>query len=124
MYLAPLTSKQLHIFSHFKMGRLENKVSIITGSSSGLGRAIALEYAKEGASVVCADLRPNARAEVPEEAAITTHDLINQRNGRAIFVTTDVGVAEQVDALVTAAVLEFGRVDMCENPPELYISLS
>ncbi|CAG8974525.1 hypothetical protein HYALB_00005795 [Hymenoscyphus albidus] len=94
------------------MGRLNNKVSIVTGSSSGLGRAIALEYSKEGAFVVCADLRPNARPEIPEESVINTHDLINQTKGRAIFVTVDVGIAEQVEALVKAAVWEFGRVDM------------
>lgn len=93
-------------------GRLQSKVCIVTGSSSGLGRAIALAYAREGALLVCADLKPDARSEVPDEAAINTHELIKQQGGDAIFVKTDVGVAADVENLVKKAVESFGRVDV------------
>lgn len=93
-------------------GRLHSKVSIVTGSSSGLGRAISLAFAKEGAVLVCADLRPNARAEVPEEGATATHELINQNGGRAIFVKTDVGVLTDVENLIGKAVDTYGRLDV------------
>lgn len=91
--------------------RLQDKVAIVTGSSSGLGRAIAIRYAREGAKVVCADLSPTARSQ--EEASITTHDLIRKEGGEAVFVQTDVGDAKQMENMVQAAVKEYGRLDMC-----------
>jgi NAD(P)-dependent dehydrogenase (short-subunit alcohol dehydrogenase family) len=97
-------------------GRLTEKVAIVTGSSSGLGRAIALLYAKEGAKVVCADLRPNARLAINGEAEIETHELIKRNSGDAIFVQTDVGDAGQMESLVKAAAKEFGRLDMSVAP--------
>jgi hypothetical protein len=97
-------------------GRLTDKVAIVTGSSSGLGRAIALLYAKEGAKVVCADLRQNARLNVRGEAEIDTHDLITKSSGDAIFVKTDVGDASQMESLVKAATQEYGRLDMSVAP--------
>jgi NAD(P)-dependent dehydrogenase (short-subunit alcohol dehydrogenase family) len=97
-------------------GRLIDKVAIVTGSSSGLGRAIALLYAKEGAKVVCADLRPNARLEISGEADVDTHELIRQSSGNAIFVRTDVGDAGQMESLVKTAATEYGRLDMLVAP--------
>lgn len=99
--------------------RLINKVAIVTGASSGLGRAIAIAYSKEGARVVCADLSSSARSIVPEETAIDTVDLINQNGGKAIFVQTDVSDSRAVENMVNAAVAEFGRLDMlvAENTP-------
>lgn len=90
--------------------RLHEKVAIVTGSSSGLGRAIAVRYAQEGAKVVCADLSPTARSQ--EESVIQTQDLITKKGGQAIFVQTDVGDATQMERLVQAAVTEYGRLDM------------
>lgn len=90
--------------------RLQDKVAVVTGASSGLGRAIAIRYAQEGAKVVCADLTATARSQ--EEAEITTHDRIVRDGGRAIFVQTDVGDAEQVASLVEKTVKEYGRLDM------------
>ena len=94
------------------MARLEKKVAIITGSSSGIGRAIALRYAREGAKVVCADLVPESRAKDPDEHVGSTHEVILQAGGEAIFQQTDVGDSSQVESLVKSAVEEFGRLDM------------
>lgn len=95
-----------------RSGRLVGKIAIITGSSSGLGRAIALLYAQEGASIVCADLRPSARKEVPNELEVNTDELIRQQGRKAIFVKSDVGDAKDMEALVSRAVEEYGRLDM------------
>lgn len=85
---------------------------MVTGASSGIGRAISLRYAREGAKVVCADISDTARSQVPEEEEIATHDLITKEGGHAIFVQTDVGDAGQVESLVKTAVDKFGRIDM------------
>lgn len=98
--------------------RLQDKVAIVTGASSGLGRAIALRYALEGAKVVCADLTPTARSQ--EEAAITTHDLAIKNGGNAIFVAADVGDAAQMENLVNVAVQTFDRIDMYACSREEY----
>ena len=92
--------------------RLSDKVAIVTGSSSGIGRAIALEYGKEGAVLACADLQAAAKPKDPSDTTVNTHDLINQRGGKAIFVETDVSSPEQVKHLVDKAVETFGRLDM------------
>lgn len=95
--------------------RLRDKVAIVTGASSGLGRAIAVRYAHEGARVVCADLSPTARSR--EEAELTTHDLIEKNGGQSLFVQADVGDTAQMENLVQSAVKRFGRLDMYERPP-------
>lgn len=92
--------------------RLVSKVCIVTGSSSGLGRAISLGYAREGGLLVCADLRPQARADVSMERHINTDELIRQSGGQAVFVQTDVSKAESFDSLVRQAVAEYGRLDV------------
>ncbi|KAI0450497.1 NAD(P)-binding protein [Xylaria acuta] len=95
--------------------RLSRKVAIVTGSSSGLGRAIALAYAHEGAAVVCADLNRQARAEIPEEGRLCTDDAIMQEGGQAIFVKTGVSMAGDFEALAEEAVTTFGRLDILAN---------
>lgn len=93
-------------------GRLAGKVAIVTGSSSGLGRAIAQAYAREGAHVVCSDLQPGAREVIESETSANTDDLIRKDGGKAIFVQGDVTRAESWETLVEKAVSEFGRVDV------------
>lgn len=84
------------------MGRLEGKVAIVTGAATGLGQATALLYAKEGAKVVVADLRP-------EKAELTVSQ-IHAAGGAAIFVATDVSSEGAVRNLVHATEQHFGAL--------------
>lgn len=98
--------------------RLQGKVAVITGSSSGLGRAIALAYASHGAKlVVCADLRPAPAlgVEEGEDAVVPTHELIEKKfgAGKAVFSECDVGTPADVKRAVDLAVTKGdGRMDM------------
>jgi NAD(P)-dependent dehydrogenase (short-subunit alcohol dehydrogenase family) len=94
----------------YSSNRLRGRVAIITGSSSGLGRAIALRYAAEGARVVCADLQPEVTKHDTIDTA--THDLIAEKGGRSMFVSTNVGDEVSVQNLIKSAAQEFGKVDM------------
>ena len=97
------------------MSRLSDKVAIVTASSSGVGRAIALALAAQGTKlVVCADLQPTARSEIPHEAAKATHEVIQEQHGgdRALFIKTDALVESEVQACVKEAVSKAGRLDM------------
>lgn len=93
-------------------GRLQDKVSIVTGSSSGVGRGIALAYHKEGAHVVCVDLTPKARDIVQSETSSNTDDIIRQQGGKAIFLKADVTKASDWENVVAKAVEEYGRIDV------------
>ena len=103
-------------------GRLSNKVAIITGSSSGIGRAIAFAYIREGAKVVCADITPTARYGIKNETTTTTLEML-QREGdkdRSIFVKTDMGSGKDVETLVEQTVRHFGRLDMYILLPRIF----
>ncbi len=86
---------------------LENKVVLITGGGSGMGRASALEFASQGAKVVVADYVP--------EGGERTAAVIRDKGGEAIFVRVDVTDPAQVDAMVQKAVDTFGRLDFAHN---------
>lgn len=90
-------------------GLLRGRISIITGSSSGLGRATALAFARQGASVVCAD----RFSSLPSQLQVPTHELIGENGGESAFFSTDVADAQSVQNLVRSAAKEFGRLDMC-----------
>lgn len=101
----------------FRPGRLQDKVAIITGAASGIGRAMALAYGAEGAKVVCADVRESTKFNSSnDETRGTTQDRVIENGGEAIFVKVDVSSAADVSALVQAAVDKYGRLDiMCNN---------
>jgi glucose 1-dehydrogenase len=84
--------------------RLEQRVVVVTGASSGIGRAIALRFADEGAQVVVGDV-----ALEPREGGKTTEALLGERG---FHVDADVSRAEDVDRLVQAAVDRYGRLDV------------
>ena len=86
---------------------LQNKVALITGGTSGIGRAAAIALARAGASVAIGARREEEGAELVKE--------IEALDGRAIFRKTDVTDGAQVSALVTAAVSEFGGLDIAFN---------
>ncbi|MDO8673104.1 MAG: 3-oxoacyl-[acyl-carrier-protein] reductase [Dehalococcoidia bacterium] len=87
---------------------LEGKVAVVTGSSRGIGRAIALKLAGLGARVV---VNYNGNA----EAAAEVGDAIRQAGGQTIIVQADVSKAEEADRLVKAALAAFGRIDILVN---------
>ena len=89
---------------------LEGNVAVVTGASSGIGRAIALTFAKEGARVVLADIVGE-----PLEGGETTLDLILRSGGDAFFERVDVGRWDQVDGLIGAAAARYGRLDIMVN---------
>jgi NAD(P)-dependent dehydrogenase (short-subunit alcohol dehydrogenase family) len=103
------------------VNRVQGKVVVVTGASSGFGRGIAKALAAEGAKVVVSDVResPNAGG-FEDDAALTTVEAIQKAGGRARYVSCDVTKADQVEALVAAAVAEFGRLDVFVNNAGIY----
>ena len=87
---------------------LKDKVALVSGASSGIGRAVALVYAREGAKVVVSDMN----AAGGEETAA----LVRKLGGDALFVAADVGKPADSKALVDRVVAHFGRLDVaCNN---------
>jgi NAD(P)-dependent dehydrogenase (short-subunit alcohol dehydrogenase family) len=89
------------------MSRLDNKVAIITGAASGMGRATAIRFAGEGAAVVVADLN--------QEGGESTVRECREQGGNAVFQKADVSSEGDIKALVAHAVSEFGRLDITFN---------
>ncbi len=87
--------------------QLDGKVAVITGGSSGIGKATALAFAREGAKVAIGARRESEGEAVAQE--------IRDAGGEAIFVKTDVTDPAQVEALVQAAVDTYGRLDIAFN---------
>jgi NAD(P)-dependent dehydrogenase (short-subunit alcohol dehydrogenase family) len=87
---------------------LKNKVALVTGASSGIGRATALIFAREGAKVVVSDVDVTQGEE--------TASFVRANGGDAVFVTANVGDANDCKALVATAVKHYGRLDVaCNN---------
>ena len=87
--------------------RLTGRTAIVTGASSGIGRATALLLASEGAAVCVAD--------VNETGGTETVSLIEASGGRALFVATDVGCGKAIQNVVSETQAAFGRLDILHN---------
>ncbi|HEX2294225.1 MAG TPA: SDR family oxidoreductase [Actinomycetota bacterium] len=88
-------------------GRLQDKVCIVTGSGRGIGRAIALAFAAEGAHLVINDVDADAAKETANE--------ISSQGGRAEINTDAIGTVEAAESLLATALDAFGRVDVLVN---------
>jgi NAD(P)-dependent dehydrogenase (short-subunit alcohol dehydrogenase family) len=97
----------LHKGENTMAGRLDGKVALVTGSGSGIGRASALAFAREGAKVVVADVVVDGGQE--------TVRLIQAAGGQGLFVKTDVSKASEVEALIKQTLATYGRLDCAYN---------
>jgi len=89
------------------MAKLTNKIAIVTGAGSGIGRASAALFAREGAAVVVADVNP--------DGAQATAQQIAAEGGTSIAVTVDVARADSVEAMIATTLTRFGRLDVLFN---------
>jgi NAD(P)-dependent dehydrogenase (short-subunit alcohol dehydrogenase family) len=89
-------------------GRLEGKAAIITGGDSGIGRAVALAFAREGADVLISYLEEDADAKEALEA-------VEQAGKKGVAMSGDIGEERHCQAIVSRAIKEFGNVDILVN---------
>jgi len=89
------------------MKTLENKVAIITGASSGIGKATALLFAKEGAKVIVSDIQEDLGREVVEA--------IRKNGGEAFFVKADTSQPKENEELVKETIKKYGKLDIAVN---------
>lgn len=92
---------------------MKDKVALITGASSGIGRRTGLRFAEEGARVVVADRNRRGGEE--------TVSLIGEQGGEAFFVQVDTSRADQIEAMADAAVAQFGKLDVLVNAAAVLI---
>jgi glucose 1-dehydrogenase len=90
------------------MGRFSGKVVLVTGSGRGIGRAIAVRFAQEGANVVVNDLHDDDNAKETIKQVLTT-------GAKGFFIQADISKAENVNTMVTGAVQTFGQLDILVN---------
>src|SRR6266850_5258375 len=88
-------------------GILEGKIALITGASSGIGRATAKIFAREGARLVLADVAEAGGQETLQE--------VRDLSAEAIFIKTDVSKSQEVEAMVATAIATYGRLDCAFN---------
>ena len=98
--------------------RLQDQVAIVTGGAAGIGRAIAMTFAREGARVVVADIQAHSRL---ESETPTTVDVIRAAGGEASFIQTDMTQSAQVQALVAETVQRYRQVNILVNNAGIFI---
>jgi NAD(P)-dependent dehydrogenase (short-subunit alcohol dehydrogenase family) len=94
--------------SHKGSGKLQDKAALITGGDSGIGRAVAIAFAKEGADIAIAYLNEH-------EDARETQRLVEEKGRRAILIAGDIGDERFCQELVRKTVAEFGKLDVLVN---------
>src|SRR5215204_1134397 len=94
--------------SYVGQGRLTDRVALITGADSGIGRAVALAFAREGADVLCSYLEE-------DDDADDTRRLVEEAGRRCVTVAGDIGDRDHAFALVERAAGELGRLDVLVN---------
>jgi NAD(P)-dependent dehydrogenase (short-subunit alcohol dehydrogenase family) len=99
--------KDEHPMLRAGLGRLKGKVAIITGANSGIGRATARLFGREGAKVVCCDIQETITPRIDQ--------LIQQEGGQAVFAIIDVTKQADCDRMVATAIEKFGDVDILYN---------
>ncbi len=101
----------------------DGQVAVVTAGSTGIGRAIALELANEGASVVNGDIRkaPAEGKRYSHTSNRPTNKEIEQRGGTASFVQTDIGEVEDCERLIEHAIEQYDRLDMLVNNAGIHI---
>ena len=95
------------------MGRMKDKIAVITGSGKGLGEAMALLFSREGAKIVVFD--------IDEPAGRETVEQIQEQGGEAIFVHGDVSNPDDAIRLIDAAVDAYGRADVLVNNAGVHV---
>jgi dihydroanticapsin dehydrogenase len=95
------------------MNRLKNKVAVVTGGGSGIGRATCQLFAEEGAAVVVAERDPKGGAE--------TQRLVEEAGGRALYVPTDVANEASVERMTAEAERAFGPVNVLVNNAAAFV---
>jgi hypothetical protein len=88
-------------------GRVADKVALVTGGASGIGRATALTFAREGAKLIIADMN--------EDGGQQTVHMITENGGDATFVQVDVAQTTAVEAMLNKTVETYGRLDCAHN---------
>lgn len=103
--------------------RLKDRVALVTGGSSGIGRGIARAFANEGARVVVADLQEEPRrGKYHETDEVTpTAELIRTAGGEARFIRTDVSDRVEVEALIAEVAADYGELDILVNNAGIHV---